>query len=47
MKTIRGDFISTAVAGGLAAAVPEYLTEPQETTAPESRYAVIDKIVKL
>ena len=47
MKTIRGDFISTAVAGGFAAAIPEYLTEPQETTAPESRYAIIDKIVKL
>jgi len=47
MKTSRRDFISTAFAGGFAAAIPEYLIEAQETTTPESRYAIIDKIMKL
>ncbi len=46
MKTSRRDFISTAFAGGIAAAMPEYLIEPQEKTPPESRYAIIDKIMK-
>lgn len=47
MKTSRRNFISTAVAGGFAAAIPEYLIEPKETKTPESRYAIIDKIMKL
>jgi L-alanine-DL-glutamate epimerase-like enolase superfamily enzyme len=46
MKTSRRNFISTAVAGGIAAAMPEYLIGPQEKTTPESRYAIIDKIMK-
>lgn len=47
IKTSRRDFISTAFAGGIAAAMPEYLIEPKEKTTPESRYAIIDKIMKL
>ena len=47
MKTSRRDFISTSFAGGIAAAMPEYLIEPKEKTTPESRYAIIDKIMKL
>jgi len=46
MKTSRRDFISTAFAGGIAASIPEYLIEPQDKTRPESRYAIIDKIMK-
>ena len=46
MKTSRRDFISTAFAGGIAASIPEYLIEPQDKTTPESRYAIIDKIMK-
>lgn len=46
MKTSRRDFISTAFTGGIAAALPECLIEPREKTTPESRYAIIDKIMK-
>lgn len=46
MKTSRRDFISTAFAGSIAAAMPEYLIEPQERTTTESSYAIIDKIMK-
>jgi L-alanine-DL-glutamate epimerase-like enolase superfamily enzyme len=46
MKSSRRNFISTAVAGGLAAAFPPYLIEAQVTTTSESRYAIIDKILK-
>ena len=46
MKTSRRNFISTAFAGSIAAAMPEYLIEPQEKTTLESRYAIIDKIMK-